>query len=83
MIYFLAFGEFTKYVKINRSNIKPKSIINKLKKTNNDFIVLFKCGIKYNANLRKFNLNPITGGRKKGKNHYKELMKIKLSEYRY
>ena len=79
MIYFMAPGEGARFIKIKRSSCKPRTIINRLKRSGLDFVLVFKCGIVYDSMLGKRGYKPYRNGRELGKVTYKHLMTLDLA----
>ena len=77
MIYFLALQEGGKFIKVMDYSKKPENIVRFLKKQFKDIVVVFKCGMVYDDNIKKGRTkwrHVLWGGRKYGKKLYQELL---------
>ena len=83
MIYFLCLREGGNFIMINRPNIRPKNLIKYFIKKRFECIAVFKNGIIYDGFLFPC-LTPLRhklyGGRRMGKQYYKDLSKLNLPE---
>lgn len=73
---FVAYGEGGVFrAAFMRIPARPKYIVPEFK--NSRCVILFKCGMIYDDNIRRFGLSPwrhkVSGGRREGKKYYKRV----------
>ena len=82
MVYFIAFTEGGKFVRIKRRSLRPKIVIKRIL-SKSSCVAIFKNGMIYDGFLknRRTKLRHIyLGGRKSGCEYYKYLMKQQMPE---